>query len=98
MKSPLWSFGDSTGILVLALSVLLSFANSAFFSVALRLPVAPISRSGLVLNILAATVAWIAFIKGTRPRLPHQLAAIALLSIVNYLLVSNLWAVIGFGL
>jgi len=93
-----WSFGDSTGLLVLALSVFLAVTNSVFFAVATRLPVAPISQNGLILNILAATAAWIAFIKGRRPRLPHQLAAIALLSVVNFHLVSNLWAVIGFGL
>lgn len=90
--------GDPTGLLMLAVSVFIAVTNSVFFAVATRLPVVPISQGGLVLNILAATAAWIAFIKGTRPRLPHQLAAVALLSVVNYHLISNLWAIIDFGL
>ena len=98
VKSPPLSFGDSTGILVLALSVFLAVVNSMFFAVAVRLPVPAISKSGLFLNVIAAAVGWIAFVKGTRPRLPHQLAAIVLLSLVNYHLLSNLWAVIAFGL
>jgi hypothetical protein len=89
---------DRTGFLLLALSVALAVANSLFFAVATRLPVAPISRSGLVLNSIAVLAAWFAFAKGKRMGIAQQLAAVALLSVVHYFFVCNLWAVTAMGL
>lgn len=90
--------GDSTGLHVLAVSAFLAVAISGGFMIGVAIPVAPIPREALPFNIVAATIAWIAFIKGTRRSIPQQLAAGVLLSAINLLLHSNLWAVFGFGL
>ncbi|WP_035607127.1 hypothetical protein [Haloferula sp. BvORR071] len=94
----IFRLGDRTGIFLLALSVFLSVVNSLFFAVATRLPVAPISRGGLVLNSLALLAAWFAFARGKRAGLVQQLAAVVLLSVVHYFVVCNVWAVAHFGL
>ena len=89
---------DGSGIYLLAASVFLAVVNCMFFAVATRLPVAPISRGGLVLNSLALLVAWFAFVQGKRVGLAQQLAAVALLSVVHYFVVCNVWAVAHYGL
>jgi hypothetical protein len=91
-------FGDSTGLRILGLSAFLVVANSCNFMIGVAIPVAPIPWQALPINIVAATIAWIVFMKGTRRHIPHQLAASVLLSIINFFLYSNLWAVFGFGL
>ena len=90
--------GDFTGLRILGLSAFLAVAISGSFMIGVAIPVAPIPREALPINILAAAIAWIAFIKGRRQNIPQQLAAGVLLSVINLLLHSNLWAVFGFGL
>ncbi|RYD63476.1 MAG: hypothetical protein EOP83_12050 [Verrucomicrobiaceae bacterium] len=92
------SVGDPTGLHLLGLSVFLTLVNSGSFMIGVAIPVAPIPREALPVNIIAAAIAWIAFIRGRRQRIPLQLAASVLLSVINFVLYSNLWAVFGFGL
>jgi hypothetical protein len=87
-----------TGIVILAASALLAIVNSMLFAVATRLPVAPITRRGLIANTIAAAAAWLVLWKGRRHGVPQQVVALILFSVIHYILICNIVAVVGFGL
>ena len=91
-------FGEATGLGTLAISVLVAGVNSMMFAAGVPYPDFPITRGGLALNLLATTVAWIALVKGERPRIPQQFLGFALFSFVHFCFLSNLWAVVVHGL
>ena len=86
------------GIVILAASMLLAIANSMLFVVATRLPVAPITRGGLIANTIAAGAAWLVLLKGSRNGLPMKIAALLLFTAIHYILISNIIAVTAYGL
>ena len=91
-------FCDRSGIALLALALLLAILNSMLFTVSAGLPFATIVRAGLFGNLIAAAVAWIILVKGTRKGVLRQLVAAVLLSLIHYCLIVNIWSVVAYGL
>jgi hypothetical protein len=91
-------FKEATGLGTLAISVLIAGVNSMMFVAGVPSPDFPITRGGLVLNLFATTLAWIALINGARPRIAQQLLGFALFSFVHFCILSNVWAVVVHGL
>lgn len=92
------SISSRMGIVILAASMLLSIANSMLFVVATRLPVAPITRGGLIANTIAAVAAWLVLLKGSRNGIPLKVATMLLFTGIHYILISNIIAVTVYGL
>lgn len=89
---------SGTGIVALAACVLLAIVNSMAFAVSNgrhRHPTLQIGDFGLIGNLLAFVGAWIVFSRCRRTGVFQSLIAIALLTIIHYHLISNLWTMIA---
>jgi len=90
------TFGS--GIPGLGACVLLATVNSIVFAVSNgrnHHPTAQIGDWGIVGNLIAVVGAWLVFGRGRRDGLLESLVAVTLLTILHYLLVSNLWTIIA---
>jgi hypothetical protein len=83
---------------ILAASLLLAWVNAMLFAAATRLQVAPITRSGLVANTIAAAAAWLVLLKGNRGGLLWRIAGLLLFAAIHHILISNIIAVAVYGL
>ncbi|QQL44074.1 hypothetical protein [Sulfuriroseicoccus oceanibius] len=91
---------SGSGLLVLTICAFVMLFGSVFFAVSNGYPghpTAQISSLGLIVNLPASVIAWIAFARGTRRGLLQMGLAIALLTAIHYLLISNLWTVAFHG-
>ena len=91
-------FSDGTGIAVLGSSVMLATVNSMLFTVSAGLPISPITRGGLLGNIIAVSSAWLILWKGDRQGLIQQLVTGALVAWIHFFLVINIWSVVAYKL
>ena len=91
---------SGSGLLVLTICAFAMLFGSVFFAVSNGYPghpTAQISSLGLIVNLPASIIAWIAFSRGTRKGLLQMGLAIVLLTAIHYLLISNLWTVVFHG-
>jgi hypothetical protein len=87
-----------SGLLVLALCMLSAFLNSMIFGISNgrhHHPTAQISDLGIFGNFIAFSVAWFVFIRFKRTGLIQSFVAILFMSVVHYLLISNVWTMIA---
>ena len=91
-------FSDHSGLAILALALLLTIINSMLFVRSAGLLISPIAREGLVVNVMAATVAWIVLFKGKRKGVLQQVVAAILLALIHYFPIVNIWSFVACGL
>jgi hypothetical protein len=89
-----------SGLIVLTICAFVMFLGSGFFAISNGYPhhpIAQIGSLGLIVNVPATILAWIAYARGTRQGFLQVALAISLLTTIHYLLISNLWTVAFHG-
>ncbi len=88
---------QGTGIVILTVCFFIMLLASFLFGVSngyVGHPTAQVPAPGLVINLPASIIAWIVFFRGIRKSHIQSGIAIILLTLINYLLISNAWTAI----